>query len=180
MTGKTAQGMTLWATASACVALALLAGCSTKLNRSKEDEVNARYGITTLAVKGGVEIRLPEAPLFDTDEVDIRAGQSPLLDRVAVVLKRSMRPVLIEGHTDNQGSLGYNRNLSEARAQAVAQALIQRGVPAQRITTKGAAWLRPIASNDTAQGRALNRRVEILVRTESESTLLGTPARGRR
>lgn len=81
-----------------------------------------------LFVKGGVEIRLPEAPLFDTDESEIRAGQSPMLDRVAQVLKCSMRPVLIERHTDNGGSLGYNRKLSEARAEA----LIARGVPAER------------------------------------------------
>jgi outer membrane protein OmpA-like peptidoglycan-associated protein len=172
--------MTGMTTASACIALALLAGCSTKLNRLKEDQVNARYGITTLRVKGGVEIRLPEAPLFDTDEAALRPGQSPLLDRVAVVLKRSMRPVLIEGHTDNDGPLVYNRTLSEARAQSVAQALIVRGVPAERITTRGMAWLRPIASNDTAQGRALNRRVEILVRAESETTLLGAPPKAGR
>ncbi|SAL71853.1 ompA family protein [Caballeronia peredens] len=157
------------------VSIALLAGCSAGLDRAKEDRLNAQYGITTLPVKGGVEIRLPEAPLFDTDESHLRAGQSPMLDRVAQVLKRSMRPVLIEGHTDNEGSLGYNRRLSEARAEAVAQALIARGVPAGRITTKGMAWLRPIADNGTEPGRAQNRRVEILVRAESETTLLGTP-----
>ena len=175
MTGRATQ-----TTAATCMTLALLAGCSTGLDRSKEDQLNAQYGITALPVKGGVEIRLPEAPLFDRDESDIRAGQSPMLDRVAQVLKRSMRPVLVEGHTDNEGSLGYNSKLSQARAEAVAQALIARGVPAERITIKGVAWLRPIASNDTAQGRALNRRVEILVRAESENTLLGTPPKLKR
>lgn len=160
--------------------MALLAGCSTGLDRSKEDQLNAQYGITALPVKGGVEIRLPEAPLFDSDEFEFRAGQSPMLDRVAQVLKRSMQPVLIEGHTDNEGSLGYNRKLSEARAEAVAQALIARGVSAERLTAKGMAWLRPIAGNDTAQGRALNRRVEILVRAESETTLLGVPPKPKR
>ncbi|SAL31514.1 ompA family protein [Caballeronia turbans] len=168
------------ATAGACLSLALLAGCSSGLNRSKEDQLNAQNGIIMLPVKGGVEMRLPEAPLFDSDESTIRAGYSPLLDRAAQVLKRSMRPILIEGHTDNQGTLAYNRALSDARAQAVAQALIARGVPAERIATKGMAWQRPIASNDTAQGRALNRRVEILVRAESEETLLGTPAKVKR
>ncbi|SAK75131.1 OmpA family protein [Caballeronia ptereochthonis] len=167
-------------TVAACMTLALLAGCSTGLDRSKEDQLNAQYGIVMLPVRGGVEIRLPEAPIFDTDESVIREGQSSTLDRVAQVLKRSMRPILIEGHTDNEGSLGYNRKLSEARAEAVAQALIARGVPAERITTKGMGWLRPIASNDTAQGRSLNRRVEILVRTESENTLLGTPPKSKR
>ena len=168
------------ATAGACLSLALLAGCSSGLNRSKEDQLNAQNGIIMLPVKGGVEMRLPEAPLFDSDESTIHAGYSPLLDRAAQVLKRSMRPILIEGHTDNQGTLAYNRALSDARAQAVAQALIARGVPAERIATKGMAWQWPIASNDTAQGRALNRCVEILVRAESEETLLGTPAKVKR
>lgn len=167
-------------TVGACVSLALVAGCSAGLSRSKEDRLNAQYGITMLPVKGGVEMRLPEAPLFDVDESAIRASDSPMLDRAAQVLKRSMRPILIEGHTDNQGSLAYNRELSAARAEAVAQALIARGVPAERITTKGMGSLRPIASNDTAPGRALNRRVEILVRAESEDTLLGAPARTKR
>ncbi|BCQ25075.1 OmpA family protein [Caballeronia sp. NK8] len=170
----------LRATSVACLSLALLAGCSTGLNRAKEDQLNAHYGITMLPVKGGVEMRLPESPLFDTDASTIRAGHSPLLDRAAQVLKRSMRPILIEGHTDNEGSLAYNRALSSARAEAVAQALIARGVPAERITTKGMAYLRPIAGNDTRAGRASNRRVEILVRAESEETLLGAPAKIKR
>jgi outer membrane protein OmpA-like peptidoglycan-associated protein len=91
-----------------------------------------------------------------------------------------MRPVLIEGHTDNDGTLAYNKTLSQARAEAVARALIARGVPAERLTTKGMAYLRPIASNDTPQGRAMNRRVEILVRAESEETLLGRPPKKKR
>ncbi|MDR5797028.1 OmpA family protein [Caballeronia sp. LZ008] len=174
------KAMASRATVGACVSLALLAGCSSGLNRSKEDRLNAQYGITMLPVKGGVEMRLPNTPLFDTDESTLRRSDSPMLDRAAQVLKRSMRPVLIEGHTDNEGSLAYNRALSAARADAVAQALIARGVPAERITTKGMAYLRPIATNDTREGRPLNRRVEILVRAESEETLLGAPAKVKR
>jgi outer membrane protein OmpA-like peptidoglycan-associated protein len=168
------------ATIGTCLTIMLLAGCSSGLNRTKEDRLNAQYGIVMLPVRGGVEMRLPEAPLFDVDESAIRDRDSPVLDRAAVVLKRSMRPILIEGHTDNDGSLAYNRALSAARANAVANALITRGVPAERITTKGMAYLRPIASNDTRAGRASNRRVEILVRAESEDTLLGAPARVKR
>lgn len=88
--------------------------------------------------------------------------------------------MLIEGHTDNDGPLAYNQSLSKARAESVARALIARGVPAERLSTKGMAYLRPIASNDTPQGRAMNRRVEILVRAESEETLLGPAQRKKR
>jgi outer membrane protein OmpA-like peptidoglycan-associated protein len=159
--------------AGACITL--MTACASGLNRSKEEQLNAQNGITMLQVKGGVEMRLPETPLFDTDEFIIRPESWNTLDRVAEVLKRSTRPILIEGHTDNEGSLAYNRNLSVARADAVAKALISRGVPAARITTQGMAYLRPIASNATPQGRTTNRRVEILVRAESADTLLGTP-----
>jgi outer membrane protein OmpA-like peptidoglycan-associated protein len=165
---------------AASASVTLMAACSSGLNRSKEEQLNAQYGITMMQVKGGVEMRLPEAPLFDTDETAIRPDSLRTLDRAADVLKRSMRPILIEGHTDNEGSLAYNQSLSIARADAVANALIARGVPAERITTQGMAYLRPIASNSNAQGRALNRRVEILVRAESENTLLGTPKKTKR
>jgi outer membrane protein OmpA-like peptidoglycan-associated protein len=158
----------------------LVAGCSSGLNRSKEEQLNAQAGITMLQVRGGVELRLPDAPMFDTDQARIRTDSEPMIDRTAEVLKRSMRPILIEGHTDNDGSLSYNMNLSLSRAESVAKALIARGVPAERITTKGVAYLRPIANNDTAQGRAMNRRVEILVRAESEETLLGKPRKFKR
>lgn len=158
----------------------LVTGCSSGLNRSKEDQLNAQAGITMIQVRGGVEMRLPDAPLFDTDDANVRRDSLPMLDRAADVLKRSMKPILIEGHTDNDGTLSYNMELSRARAESVAKALIARGVPAERITTKGVAYLRPIANNDTPQGRASNRRVEILVRTESEDTLLGTPKKAKK
>lgn len=124
-------------------------------------------------VKGGVEMRLQETTLFEFDSPTMRAQSAPILDRAAALLKRSTRPIVIEGHTDNVGPLDYNMTLSAARANAVADALIARGVPAARIKTKGMAYTEPIANNGTPEGRALNRRVEIVVRTESETTLIG-------
>jgi outer membrane protein OmpA-like peptidoglycan-associated protein len=165
---------------AAGASVTLIGACSSGLDRSKEDRLNTQYGIAMAQVKGGVAMRLPETPLFDVDEANVRADALPTVKRAADVLKRSMRPILIEGHTDNDGSLAYNQELSKARAEAVARALIANGVPAERITTRGMAWTRPIASNDTPQGRAQNRRVEILVRTESEDTLLGTPKKKKR
>ncbi len=127
-------------------------------------------------------MRLPETSLFDVDKSIIRANSLPPLHRAAEVLRRSMRPILIEGHTDNDGSLAYNKELSTARAEAVAKTLISDGVPAEHITTRGVTSLRPIASNDTPQATRAraNRCVEILVRTESEDTLLGTPQKAKR
>ncbi|MFN3846754.1 MAG: OmpA family protein, partial [Paracoccaceae bacterium] len=71
------------------------------------------------------------------------------------------------GHTDNTGSAAYNYDLSQRRANSVANVLSQNGVPAGRITTIGRGFDQPIASNASAQGRAQNRRVEIIIRPTS-------------
>ena len=68
------------------------------------------------------------------------------------------------GHTDSTGEAAYNLQLSQRRAQAVANILIAGGVPAQRIAAGGQGETQPVASNDTAAGRAQNRRVEIIIR----------------
>jgi outer membrane protein OmpA-like peptidoglycan-associated protein len=162
---------------SACATTALLASCSSGLNRSKEEALNSEVGIVMNPVKGGVEMRLQEMTLFEFDSATMRPQSAAVLDRAAALLKRSMRPILIEGHSDNVGPLDYNMTLSAARANAVADALVARGVPAARIKTKGMAYLEPIASNATPEGRAQNRRVEIIVKTESESTLMGRSKR---
>jgi OOP family OmpA-OmpF porin len=71
--------------------------------------------------------------------------------------------VAIEGHTDWIGTDAYNQGLSERRANAVMNYLVDHGVAASRLSTTGYGESRPIASNQTREGRALNRRVELLV-----------------
>jgi outer membrane protein OmpA-like peptidoglycan-associated protein len=157
----------------ACVITTLLAGCGTSLNRAREESLNAERGIAMDPVQDGVEMRVSADLLFQPDGTDFTRRSGALLDRTAVLLKRSMRPVMIEVHTDRDGSRIYNDTLSRARADALANALIARGVPAARIKTRGMGFSQPVASNDTPDGRAANRRVEIFVRTESEETLVG-------
>jgi outer membrane protein OmpA-like peptidoglycan-associated protein len=70
--------------------------------------------------------------------------------------------VEIDGHTDNEGSGDYNRVLSEERAKTVMKYLINRGISADRLSAKGYGKERPVASNNTAEGRAKNRRVELV------------------
>ena len=70
--------------------------------------------------------------------------------------------IIVEGYTDSIGSDAYNLRLSERRAQAVRDYLIELGIKPSRITTKGYGKARPVASNETKEGRAENRRVEIL------------------
>jgi OmpA-OmpF porin, OOP family len=101
--------------------------------------------------------------LFDTGQATLKAGADGTLDRLAMALReKPERKVTIEGHTDNVGSDASNQGLSERRAQAVQSALTQRGVARSQITTLGKGENFPIASNDTADGRQSNRRVELI------------------
>lgn len=120
-----------------------------------------------------VAVKLPETALFEFGKSEVRGDARAVVDRSAVLLKRSKKPVIVEGYTDNVGTLEYNQQLSEARATAVGHELVERGVPIDHIRTKGNAYNDPVASNDTAEGRALNRRTEIIVRGETMDTLMG-------
>lgn len=99
---------------------------------------------------------------FDFDSAKIRDDARPILDEAVETLKEhpSVR-VSVEGHTDAIGSEAYNQRLSERRAQAVADYLVARGIEQTRLSVKGFGETQPVASNETAEGRAQNRRVEL-------------------
>jgi outer membrane protein OmpA-like peptidoglycan-associated protein len=160
--------------AAACaLSLLLMAGCAAPLNRETETSLNKAVGIEVAPVAEGVAVKLPESALFDFNQSDLRGDATGVVNRSAVLLKRSKKPIVVEGYTDNVGTLEYNKQLSEARATSVGYALVERGVQIQRIRTKGNAYSNPVASNDTAEGRALNRRTEIIVRGETLDTIMG-------
>ncbi len=99
---------------------------------------------------------------FDTNRSDIKPGSFSILDEIVTVLKANPEmKAEIQGHTDSKGSNAYNINLSEKRARAVVAYLIEKGISPSRLSSKGYGPSRPIASNDTAEGRAQNRRVEL-------------------
>jgi len=87
------------------------------------------------------------------------------LDEVALALTRqdAESKMTVEGHTDSQGEPSYNQELSQKRAQSVRDYLVSRGIAADRVTAQGFGLTRPIADNGSAEGRANNRRVEIVV-----------------
>ncbi|MCF7993793.1 MAG: photosynthetic reaction center cytochrome c subunit [Chromatiaceae bacterium] len=106
---------------------------------------------------------------FASGSATLPTQQLPTLDRTAALL--AARPELsarIEGHTDSVGSAAINQALSQQRAEAVRQALIERGIDPQRLAARGAGPDQPIADNTTPEGRRQNRRVEIFVTAESD------------
>ena len=109
----------------------------------------------------GLVMTLGNDVLFDSGAATLKPGGRKAVDNLAQLMqKQPGRNVAIEGYTDSTGSAETNQRLSEARAQAVKQVLVDRGVDSARIQTRGMGSQYPIASNETAVGRQLNRRVE--------------------
>ena len=103
--------------------------------------------------------------LFDVDKYDVRPEDKEVLKNLATVLKEmNVKNFEIDGYTDSDGSDEHNQVLSEKRANSVKNFLVSQGVTAE-ITTKGYGESKPVASNDTAEGKQKNRRVEIIIPT---------------
>jgi outer membrane protein OmpA-like peptidoglycan-associated protein len=118
--------------------------------------------------------------LFDTAKFSLRPLAREKLAKVAGIV--SGHPGLrldVEGHTDSVGGDEYNQRLSEQRGTSVRDYLIQQGMAGSSVTTKGFGKGEPVASNDTAQGRQQNRRVELVISGEIIGTVLGTPIAAR-
>lgn len=112
----------------------------------------------------GTVITLAGGVLFASNKSALLPGAQNSLSQIAEAIKtQEDKRVLIEGHTDSRGSDATNQALSKARADSVASFLITQGVPPDRVTTAGLASSRPVADNNTAEGRANNRRVEIVI-----------------
>ena len=102
--------------------------------------------------------------LFATGSADLKSGAARSMEQLVVFMKEyPQRNVLIEGFTDSVGSDASNQTLSERRAAAVRAALVSRGVGGDRINVQGHGEAYPVASNDNAGGRQINRRVEVIL-----------------
>ena len=108
--------------------------------------------------------------LFATASAELQGGAHANLDKLVNFLHQyPERSVHVEGHTDNVGEVAYNRDLSRRRADSVRYFLTQQGIAPARITTAGLGMERPVASNASASGRQMNRRVEIIVENPQDS-----------
>ncbi|MFP7672162.1 OmpA family protein [Marivita sp. S0852] len=133
----------------------------------QEADLRAQLGNDNVTIRNTGDrliVTLPQDILFATDSASLR----PDLQRELRVVGQNLvaypdTTIQVVGHTDNTGDAGYNLNLSQRRAQSVARILMNEGVPSFRIQSIGRGEDQPIASNLTPEGRAQNRRVEIVV-----------------
>ena len=134
-----------------------------KRDLSKVTEVKAK------AVLRGDKIEILEKVQFETNSSDILEVSFELLDEVADILDQNPKvtKVRIEGHTDSKGRKRSNKKLSQRRANSVRDYLVDKGIDEARFVAKGFGQSKPIADNDTDEGRAENRRVEFNI-LESE------------
>jgi outer membrane protein OmpA-like peptidoglycan-associated protein len=133
---------------------------------SERKTVEANDALAKLAAKDderGRVITLSGGVLFRSNDAKLVPGAETRLDEVAVALIANGKPVAVEGYTDSKGSQSRNMDLSQRRAESVRSYLIARGFPADQVVAKGMGPDRPIADNSNAEGRANNRRVEIVV-----------------
>ncbi|HIE54391.1 MAG TPA: OmpA family protein, partial [Chromatiaceae bacterium] len=111
-----------------------------------------------------LKVTLSSEVSFDFDSSEIKYNFADSLNKLSSIIAKYDKTVVhVVGHTDSVGSDSYNQQLSERRARAVAEYLVSRGVDPARIHTEGRGEREPRASNETAAGRQLNRRVEIFL-----------------
>jgi len=102
--------------------------------------------------------------LFEVNKADLTPDLKTSLAKIAgILLVFKASNIIVEGHTDNQGSAEYNQKLSETRAENVMNFLIEQGIKATRLTSVGYGFTKPIADNETKEGRQKNRRVDLII-----------------
>jgi outer membrane protein OmpA-like peptidoglycan-associated protein len=126
------------------------------IDPADNDEDDLQATLDVLVGRSGIS--------FAPDSAELDSGSQATLDSVAEVLAEVPGPPIeVRGHTDSVGPADENQVLSEERAAAVVEYLVEQGVPADRLTATGAGETEPIAPNDTEEGRARNRRIELIV-----------------
>jgi len=150
------------------------AGIGAYMDKQERDLRAKTAGTDVQVIRQGDDLLLnmPSGITFAYDSANVQPQFRDTLNQVAQVLSQYNQTYIdVYGHTDSTGSAEYNQDLSERRAASVAAYLEMRGVNAARIGTRGFGETQPIASNDTEEGRAANRRVEIKIVPIPESDL---------
>ena len=162
--GKVAGNTALGAVIGAAVGGATGAVIGHKMDKQAKEIETKVPGVKVDRVGEGINVEFSEKILFGFNQSSLNATASSNLDKLALVLKEYPdTDIEIQGHTDSKGADDYNMTLSEKRASSVATYLKGKGVASSRIRTKGYGETAPVATNDTEDGRAQNRRVNFLI-----------------
>lgn len=162
--GKVAGNAALGAIIGAAVGGVTGTVIGKKMDKQAEQIKNEVPGAKVERVGEGIVVEFNDKILFGFDRSDLSPSAEGNLTKLAEVLKNNPDTYIeVQGHTDAKGADAYNMTLSQKRATAVANNLIKKGVSASRVTTKGYGKTAPVASNDTEEGRAQNRRVNFLI-----------------
>jgi len=147
-------------------------GCVVNMDLDGDGIMNAQdecpnTAAGTIVDKRGCELKADiklDKIQFKSGTAELSADSKAILDNIAQVLKENQHLMFeVAGHTDNRGDYNFNVSLSEKRAQAVRQYLVDDGVSADRLSAHGYGPNKPVASNDTSAGRSQNRRVELVL-----------------
>jgi outer membrane protein OmpA-like peptidoglycan-associated protein len=148
---------------------AAVGGYMDKQQRELEDKLAREREANALEIErmrdNSLKINIDNEVSFDFDSATVKPGFKGTLDKVASVLGEYDKTIVhVVGHTDSKGGDDYNVSLSRRRAGAVADYLASQGIHSQRLLVDGRGESEPRASNDTEEGRAMNRRVEIFIK----------------
>lgn len=139
------------------------------MDKQAEEMQRDLEGARVERIGEGIKITFNSGLLFDVDKSDLREQSKQNLSQLGRILnKYADTNILIEGHTDSTGAEDYNMRLSKDRAEAVAAYLSQVPVQTTRFSVMGYGETQPVATNDTAEGRQLNRRVDIAVMADEK------------
>jgi outer membrane protein OmpA-like peptidoglycan-associated protein len=164
-TGSTAAGAIIGATVGGAAGAVI----GRYMDNQAQELDNELENATVERVGEGIKVTFDSGILFGFDSDQLTGEALQNVNQMAEVLKKyEDTEILIEGHTDNVGRAQYNQRLSERRAAAVARQLQAQGVPNARVSTKGYGLEQPVASNETEEGRAQNRRVEVAIWANEE------------
>jgi outer membrane protein OmpA-like peptidoglycan-associated protein len=170
-TGSTARGVIVGAAVGGTAGAVIGRQLDKQAEELERELENARVE-TVRDAEGntaGIRVTFDSAILFDFDRANLRSeAQRDLADLARSLQTHSHIDAVVVGHTDSTGPADYNQRLSERRAESVAVYLAQRGIAQHRMLISGLGQTQPIASNATAEGRQMNRRVEIALYANEE------------
>lgn len=167
--GKKAGNTAVGAIAGAAVGGAAGAIIGDYMDKQAEEMESELEGATVERIGEGIAVTFGSGILFDVNKYDLRPEAREELTKLAGILaKYEDTDLVVEGHTDSDGTEAYNQTLSENRASSVKRYLVAQNVASARMTTVGYGEMQPIASNETPEGKQANRRVHVIIMANEE------------